>query len=117
MPLKNPAAVALGRLGGKVKSVAKTLAARANAKKKRRRTMKTAIIFLAALLLTGCAERVWYNSTVSMDQARRDSYECQRDATNLIGQNLSNTLIAFRMASECMESKGYERVNRADIPQ
>jgi hypothetical protein len=53
MPRKNPAAVALGRLGGKVKSVAKTLAARANAKKKRSRTMKTVMI-LTALLLTGC---------------------------------------------------------------
>jgi hypothetical protein len=37
MARKNPAAVALGRLGGKVKSAAKTLAARANAKKKRSR--------------------------------------------------------------------------------
>ena len=34
---KNPAAVALGRLGGKVKSRAKTLAVRANARKPRKR--------------------------------------------------------------------------------
>jgi len=53
MARKNPAAVALGRLGGKVKSAAKTLAARANAKKKRRRAIKTAIV-LTGLLLTGC---------------------------------------------------------------
>lgn len=34
---KNPAAVALGRRGGKVKSEAKTLACRANARKPRRK--------------------------------------------------------------------------------
>lgn len=33
-PKKNPAAVALGRLGGKVKSAAKTRAARANVRKR-----------------------------------------------------------------------------------
>lgn len=37
---KNPAAVALGRLGGKVKSKAKTTAARNNAKLPRKRKEK-----------------------------------------------------------------------------
>jgi len=37
IPPKNRAAVALGRLGGRVKSEAKTRAARANAKKPRPR--------------------------------------------------------------------------------
>ena len=40
-PRKNPAAVALGRKGGKVKSRAKTLAARANAKLPRKRADAT----------------------------------------------------------------------------
>jgi hypothetical protein len=43
---KNPAAVALGRLGGEVKSAAKTRAARANIRKRwareKRRTTKPA---------------------------------------------------------------------------
>jgi hypothetical protein len=38
MPRKNVHAVALGRKGGKVKSLAKTLAARANAKRPRKRS-------------------------------------------------------------------------------
>lgn len=37
---KNPAAVALGRLGGRVKSAAKTKAARENAKRPRPRKEK-----------------------------------------------------------------------------
>jgi hypothetical protein len=37
---KNPAAVALGRLGGRVKSAAKTRAVRENARKPRKRRRK-----------------------------------------------------------------------------
>jgi hypothetical protein len=42
--LKNPSAVALGRLGGKAKSAAKTAACRANAAKPRPNARKRAVI-------------------------------------------------------------------------
>lgn len=40
--MKNPAAVALGRLGGRAKSAKKTAAARKNAQKPRKRSVKRA---------------------------------------------------------------------------
>ena len=57
---KNPHAVALGRMGGRVKSDRKTAAARANARKPRpgRRPDRAAVDRLSAALDRLCADRL-----------------------------------------------------------
>jgi hypothetical protein len=101
MARKNPAAVALGRLGGKVKSAAKTLAARANAKKKRRRIMKTAIV-LTALLLTGCAGHVWVKDGATAADFERDMSGCMFQTAAA-----GDPIFAALFLPDCLRGRGY----------
>ena len=68
------------------------------------------------MLLAGCTSTTWYNANVTPEQARRDSYECQRDAANLVGMNTYNALAAVSLGQDCLRSKGYERVKTSELP-
>ncbi len=89
-------------------------------------TPKRAVVLIGSLVsLAGCAEPPKYLDPVGMsqDQARRERYECQRDAMmlppspdarrgGLYGQSAGWHDLAMKreLLNRCLESKGFQRV-------
>ena len=67
------------------------------------------IAFLS-VLLSGCYYRHWVKSDSTVDQLKKDTYECQRDAEAKFSRvGLIADLQRSNWFDACMESKGYVR--------
>jgi PBP1b-binding outer membrane lipoprotein LpoB len=62
------------------------------------------------LLLSGCSSRHWIKPDSTVDQLKKDTYECERDANAIFpGVGLISSIKRSYRFDDCMESKGYVR--------
>lgn len=71
---------------------------------------RMALLVLAASLLGGCADDVYYKEGATQADFQRDSYECERDArmsAASFGGGIAGAMEARNFYRRCMGVRGY----------
>jgi hypothetical protein len=67
------------------------------------------IAVLAAVLLSGCAQKVWVKPGATQEEFRMDRYQCEKDVrqSGHFDSGFLGTMEMQQFFNECMNAKGY----------
>lgn len=79
--------------------------------------MKVFFLIVLAALCAGCvSQKAWYRDQTSVEQALDDLADCRFNADkNAGGSGAQQASNSAEKVNGCMQSKGYDLVNRADF--
>lgn len=83
-------------------------------------------LILSFVFISGCAQKVWVNPSVTQEKAQRDLAECQYDAEKYgyvqtwgtgVGAGIEEAIRKNELMSKCMTLKGYQLSSQDQLNQ